>query len=191
MAHKCFISFKTHDIKYKEEIQDLGIDMVDKSLNEPINSNNEDYIMCKIRQDYLEDSTVTICLIGEYSAENNFLENQHYIKRELQASLYDNPNGILGVVLPNMTSKIFQGTYTCNNCGEEHSIVNINDTTVIKEFSANYYIKKNTGCGWSCDERYCVLTKWDDFIKQPEKYIEMAFSKRSEPIRTKITVFPK
>ena len=37
MAHKCFISFKTEDISYKEEIQnDLYIDMIDKSLNEAI-----------------------------------------------------------------------------------------------------------------------------------------------------------
>lgn len=48
MKHKCFISFKTEDISYKETIQnDLDVDMIDKSLNEPINSENEDYIMRK------------------------------------------------------------------------------------------------------------------------------------------------
>jgi len=31
MVHKCFISFKTEDIKYKKEIQDnFDIDMIDK-----------------------------------------------------------------------------------------------------------------------------------------------------------------
>ena len=81
MAHKCFISFKTQDIDYKKKIQeDMGIEMIDKSLNEPINSDNEDYIMRKIREDYLADSTVTIYLIGEYSAENSFLQDQHILK---------------------------------------------------------------------------------------------------------------
>ena len=88
MAHKCFISFKTEDMDYNKKIQeDMDVDMIDKSLDEPINSDDEDYIMCKIREDYLADSTVTIYLIGEYSAENSFLQDQTYIKRELQTSL--------------------------------------------------------------------------------------------------------
>ena len=85
MAHKCFISFKTEDIAYKRNIHDyLDVDMIDKSLHEPIESDNEDYIMRKIREDYLSDSTVTIFLIGEKSAENLFYENQNFLKRELQ-----------------------------------------------------------------------------------------------------------
>ena len=105
MGHKCFISFKTEDLDYKKKIQDeLDIDMIDKSLDEAIDSNDEDYIMRKIREDYLSDSTVTIFIIGLYSAEYSFLQNQNFIKRELQASLYDGEgntkSGILGVVLP-------------------------------------------------------------------------------------------
>ena len=77
MSHKCFISFKTEDKEYKRYIQeDLKIDMIDKSLNTPINSTDEDYIMRKIREDYLSDSTVTIHLIGEYSAENSLYETR-------------------------------------------------------------------------------------------------------------------
>lgn len=192
MSHKCFVSFKTEDIDYKDEIQtDLGDNMIDKSLNDPINSNNEDYIMRVIRQDYLKDSTVTISLIGDHSAENNFFENQDYIKRELQASLYDNPNGILGIVLPSMYDKIYKGKYTCSECGQEHNNVAIDDSSVIKEFSANYYITNHDGCAWGPDDRYCILTKWSDFKESPEDYIEAAFKKRSEPVANKIKVFPK
>ena len=37
MAHKCFITFKTEDISYKEYIRDeMDVDMIDKSLNDPI-----------------------------------------------------------------------------------------------------------------------------------------------------------
>lgn len=50
MARKCFISFKTEDILYKKYIQEqLDIDMIDKSLNVAIDSDDEDYIMRKIR----------------------------------------------------------------------------------------------------------------------------------------------
>ena len=138
MAHKCFISFKTEDMDYKKKIQeDMDIDMIDKSLDEPINSDDEDYIMRKIREDYLADSTVTIYLIGEYSAENSFLQDQTYIKRELQASLYNGENntknGILGIVLPSMYDKLYKGKEQCSVCGKNHNIVCINDNTTIKE----------------------------------------------------------
>ena len=194
MSHKCFISFKTEDKKYKRYIQeDLKIDMIDKSLNTPINSTDEDYIMRKIREDYLSDSTVTIHLIGEYSAENLLYENQAYIKRELQASLYNGENntknGILGIVLPNMYDKIFKGSEVCSVCGKSHNIVCINDSTVVKVFSYNYYIPKD-GCSWSEEDRFCVLVKWNDFVENPELYINKAFDKRSSLISAKTKVRP-
>lgn len=70
MSHRCFISFKTEDKEYKRYIQEnLEIDMIDKSLSTSIYFTDENYIMRKIREDYLSDSTVTIQLIGEYSAK--------------------------------------------------------------------------------------------------------------------------
>lgn len=195
MGRKCFISFKTEDAAYKKYIlENLNIDMVDKSLHEAIDSEDDDYIMRKIREDYLSDSTVTIHLIGEHSAENKGLEEQKYIKRELQASLYNgNGNkrsGILGVALPAVYSKIFQNEFTCSICAKTHTHIGINDTTTVKEFSRNYFIQ-NGKCSYSAEDRYCVLVKWDEFTGDPEKYIEMAFQKKSEPIADKVTVYPK
>src|SRR5690606_7145456 len=64
MIHRCFISFKTEDAEYKAYIrEELGLSLIDKSLNEPIQSDDEEYILRKIREDYLADSTVTIHLI--------------------------------------------------------------------------------------------------------------------------------
>lgn len=195
MEHKCYISFKTEDKEYKRMIQeDLKIDMIDKSLNEAINSDDEDYIMRKIRDDYLSDSTVTIFLIGTKSAENTIYEDQTYIKRELQASLYngqDNTrNGILGIVLPEMLDEIYKGSYECSECGNTHYLVDITDNTTIREFNYNYYIPKDEGCGWKEEDRYCVLVKWDDFKEEPEKYIDKAFEKRTAPIAEKVKVHP-
>lgn len=199
MGHKCYISFKTEDKDYKSEIQEMKdegkIDFIDKSLNEAIDSDDPDYIMRKIREDYLSDSTVTIFLIGQYSKETLGWNEQQYIKRELQASLYNGGNstrsGILGVVLPNMYDIIFKGSYICVVCGQSHNHVDINDYTVIKEFSANYYVKPHDGCAWSEDERYCLLVKWDDFIKSPDTYIDKAFDKRDSEIAKKVIVYPQ
>lgn len=194
MAHKCFICSKTKDKAYKEKIQqDLGIEMIDKSLNEPINSLDKDYIMKKIREDYLSDSTVTIYLIGQYSAENARFQNQTFIKRELQASLYNGENntknGVLGIVLPSMYTKVYLGSYTCDICGNVHERIEINDNTTVREFSYNYYIP-NDKCSWDEDDKYCVLAKWDDFVQTPEKYIDQAFDKRSSSIASKTKVRP-
>ena len=62
--------------------------MIDKSLDEAINSDNEEYIMQQIRKHYLAKSTVTIHLIGTKSSESLGWDEQKFIKRELQASLY-------------------------------------------------------------------------------------------------------
>lgn len=195
-THKCFISFKTHDMEFKKYIQEnLAVDMIDKSLNEPIDSQDEDYIMRKIREDYLKDSTVTIHLIGSESSENNYWQNQNYIKRELQASLSDTSagkrNGILGVVLPSMYDRIYRGKQACFTCFKNHDVVNINEDTTVKEFSYNFYLPlDNDKHVWSEEDRYCILVKWDDFKKSPNRYIDQAFGKRSSDIVKKIKVRP-
>jgi hypothetical protein len=199
MRHKCFISFKKEDEGYKKEIQRWNegnkIDMIDKSLNEAIDSEYPDYVMRKIREDYLSDSTVTIFLIGMNSAEVLGVEEQQYIKRELQASLYNGDgntrNGILGVVLPNMYSAIYKGTYECSTCHKNHNWVAINDDTVIKEFSCNYYLNHHGKCAYSEDDRYCILVRWDDFRINPNRYIELAFNKRHQEIAKEVVVYPK
>lgn len=194
MARKCYISFKTEDAAYKKYIQDsLHIEIVDHSLDEAIDSTDEDYIMRRIREDYLSTSTVTILLIGSYGAESRGAYEQRFIKRELQASLYhglgNTQNGILGIVLPSMYNSVFKGTSVCSTCGGNHTIVKINDDTTIKEFSYNYYIPNNK-CAWSEEDRYCVLCRWDEFDANHDAYIERAFSKRSDPISEKTKVRP-
>lgn len=192
--HKCFISFKTEDLEYKIILQEiLQGEYIDCSLNKAIDSDDMDYVMSTIRRDYLKDSTVTIFLIGLHSNENIY--GQYYIKKELQASLYNGKagsrNGILGIVLPCMYDFIYQGEQPCSICGRNHHTVTINDDTVIKEFSYNYYLPHpQNGCYWSEDDRYCVLVKWDDFIKNASYYIEKAFQKRNESIINKIKVRP-
>lgn len=201
MGHKCFISFKKEDKKYRDKMVELfdSEDIIDKSLDCVINSEDGDYIMKVIREKYLSDSTVTIFLIGSHSSENEGCDWQgrphnYFIQRELQASLFNGTgtgntrNGILGVVIPEMYDKVYKDSYICRTCGKTHKYVNINDDTVIREFSANYYIKPHDGCAWSKDERYCVLVKWDDFIDEPEKFVNMAFDRRTKDVADKVKI---
>ncbi|MBU1143207.1 MAG: TIR domain-containing protein [Firmicutes bacterium] len=202
MGHKCFISCKKEDNGYKKHLLTIfnKIDVVDKTLDRWIDSEDGDYIMGVIRDEYLYDSTVTIFLIGEYSSEKEGYDyegndHQYFIRKELQASFYNREHkkrsGVLGVVLPQIYSQVYKGQYTCSTCGATHNHVSINDNTVIKEFSANYYIQPHTGCSWSDDDRYCVLVKWDDFLVDPERYIDLAFEKRNHPIANRTRVYIK
>lgn len=202
MGHKCFVSYKKEDNYYKKELVKLfkEEDIIDKTLDRVIDSQNGDYIMQVIRDDHLKDSTVTICLIGAHSSENEGYDylgrhKNYFIIRELQASLYNGKNntrnGILGVVTPEMYDSIYKGSYSCSKCGCNHNWVKMDDDTVIREFGQNYYIEPHDGCGWSEEQRYCVLVKWDDFVKNPEKYVNQAYDKRTESIASKIIVRAK
>lgn len=193
MSRNCFISFKKEDDYYKEKIlTKLGSKRIlGRALDKWIDSPSIDYVMEVIRKEYMAGTTVTIFLIGEHSSEeegNDILgrPKNAFIQRELQATLYDRKgfprSGLLGVVLPSMESKIYKGQFICETCGETHNHVEISDSTVIKEFSANYYLKKDMGCAYSEAGRFCVLVRYSEFMNNPDKYIDMAYDKLKEPI---------
>lgn len=66
-----------------------------------INSTDGDYVMSQIRQKYLTDSTVTIVLIGTCTHSRRYIDWE--IKSSLRQGSYT-PNGLLGIVLPNLSS---------------------------------------------------------------------------------------
>ncbi len=74
----------------------------------------------------------------------------------------------------------------CSTCRGTHTWININNDTVIKEFSANYYLNKSSVCCYKENDRFCVLVRYCDFINDPDKYIEMAYKKLSEPINNEV-----
>lgn len=203
MSHNCFISFKKEDSYYKDEISKILAEgqIQGRSLDKWIDSEDIDYVMQVIRSEYMKNTSVTIFLIGQHSSENEgfeynslnkcYFNKQNFIIRELKATLYDGKgnrrSGLLGIVLPNMYSTIYGGSYICQHCGKEISLVKINSNTVIKEFAENYYLKPNCTNG-HCDDsgRYCVLVKYDDFIKNPNKYIDRAYDKTNEDISNSV-----
>lgn len=112
IRRKVFISYHHTDQDEVEEFIDtfdherdvfiyraLGLGMAD----DIINSLNADYVMRRIREDFLKNSTVTVVLIGKCTWA------RRYIDWEVQASLRlgENvkPNGLLGIVLPSAVNK--------------------------------------------------------------------------------------
>ncbi len=197
MSHNCFISFKKEDEYYCKKIAELlKIEsMSGKYLDEWIDSEDLDYVMQRIRKEYMKGSSVTLYLIGKHSSENEGLDEfgrskQSFMIRELQATLFDRKgnslSGLIGIVLPEMESEIFGDSYRCETCGKEISIVRINDETVLREFSQNYLLEKGDCDHYPEDGRFCVLVKYSDFIYNPQKYIDQAFDKTKSKIAEKV-----
>jgi|SRR5579862_2261221 len=73
-----------------------------------INSTNPEYVMGRIREKYLGDSTVTIVLVGKCT------HSRRYVDWELKASLRRSaspgatlPNGLIGIILPSSGTSAF------------------------------------------------------------------------------------
>jgi hypothetical protein len=72
--------------------------------DEFINSTNTDYVMQRIREKYLDDSTVTIVLLGSCTHSRRYVDWE--IKSSLQQGKYL-PNGLMGIVLPSQNNAAY------------------------------------------------------------------------------------
>lgn len=100
---KCFISYYAGDsVAVEKFITDFKDVFIAKAIgvssgDDFIDSDNSDYVMSRIREKYLGDSTVTICLVGDCT------HSRRYIDWELKTSLRQGgyaPNGLLAILLP-------------------------------------------------------------------------------------------
>jgi hypothetical protein len=67
-----------------------------------INSKNPEYVMQRIRELYLGDSSVTIVLLGSCTHSRRYIDWE--IKSSLQQGKYL-PNGLIGIALPSQNNK--------------------------------------------------------------------------------------
>lgn len=178
---RIYISYKSEDLAYVNEVLRLA----PGAFIRPPGSDTECYKDgCRpedVREDILAGSEITLHLIGTHSAESLGYEEQRFIKRELQASLCKAknglPSGVLGVVLPEAINTVYKGQYVCPECGSAHEQVIIDDSTVIREFSANYRTETCRG-----QKGCCVLAPWNSFTASPGKYIEEANARRNSAL---------
>lgn len=110
VRRKCFISYHHADqdavnsfVREFDHARDCFIarGLGEEMPGDVINSTNTDYVMAKIRERFLADSTVTIVLMGRYTW------SRRYVDWEIQSSLRRGqtaiPNGLLGIKLPTFT----------------------------------------------------------------------------------------
>ena len=66
-----------------------------------LSSSDTDYVMSQIRDKYLQDTTVTIVLVGSCTHSRRYVDWE--IKSSLRKGQYT-PNGLMGIILPSMGS---------------------------------------------------------------------------------------
>lgn len=105
--HKCFISYHHDDQEEVEQfIQEFDHDRdvliargIGASMSgDIINSDNDDYIMRRIREEYLRGTTVTIVLIGNETWGRKFVDWE--IAASLRNTKLSPASGLLAIQLP-------------------------------------------------------------------------------------------
>jgi hypothetical protein len=127
VRHKVFISYHHDDqdevddfIRTFDEERDVFITRGLGTEMDPtiINSDNTDYVMSRIRELYLKDSTVTIVLIGKCTWARRFVDWE--IQSSLRHGETVTPNGLLGILLPSMGDKATAPERLRSNLELEH-----------------------------------------------------------------------
>ena len=109
---KVFISFHGTDelevLDFVQWAESIGV-MIPRMLHaahngDVVNSSNPEYVMSVIRNDYLQDTTVTLLLLGTCT------HSRRYVDWELKSSLRQGstyiPNGLLAMSLPGVPARL-------------------------------------------------------------------------------------
>lgn len=92
IRRKCFVSYHQQDkLAVDRFIGAFGGSFIRRGMemtDDIIDSNNTDYVMRRIRELYLEDSTVTLVLVGQCTWA------RRYVDWEVQSSLRQPANGL-------------------------------------------------------------------------------------------------
>ena len=158
-------------------------------------SNFKDETIASHLRDKIYDSSVTIVLISPNMRESKS-EDDQWIPWEISYSLRDktrgdrtsHSNAVLAVVLPdrNYQYEYFRQPFSyqrydgqwCSGRDTVFSIIRNNMNNKRWMFDNSFFSSKGMYPISTNDESYIPSVKWDDFIKQPMRYIEIAIDRK-------------
>ncbi len=123
VRHKTFISYHHEDQEEVDEFiekfdheRDVFIARAvgsDQTLDKLIDSDDDDYVMRRIREDHIQDSTVTLLFVGKETWTRKFVD------WEIAASLHQGPkaglpNGLLAILSPRLSQAILPDRFADN-----------------------------------------------------------------------------
>jgi len=112
VRHKTFVSYHHQDQEEADKFIrtfDHGGDVFiaravgnDETMDELISSDNDDYVMQRIREDFLSDSTVTLLFIGKDTWSRKFQDWELAASLD-QGPVAGKPNGVVAILSPELT----------------------------------------------------------------------------------------
>ncbi len=106
--HKCFVSYHVADVdEVTTFLDDFGTEFIPRSVgvtveDDFVNSDDQEYIKRRIREEYLTDSTVTIVLLGKCTWSRKFIDWE--ISSSLRDDSANKRSGLLVMPLPSMNN---------------------------------------------------------------------------------------
>lgn len=189
-AKKAFISFRHSDgNEKKEDLQKKFKELkyvIDKSESGDHSDKTDDQIW-EILKPKLKDTSITVVILTPKAVnyKRNFLGKiDDWLYDELRYSLEDRENnrtnGVIALYTEEVENSIFSGSDYCSDCEAHHTMVNNFDNLVRKNmFNVKDEYKYSTCSSYnSLEDNYISLISFDDFIENPQKYIDNAIAKR-------------
>lgn len=110
VSHKCFLSYHHDDQSFVDQFvnsfssatRTFIYRAVGVFSDDIINSNQSDYIMRRIREDYLSDSTVTIVMIGKCTWARKYVDWE--ISSTLRNDANNKRSGLMAIQSPSKSS---------------------------------------------------------------------------------------
>lgn len=121
-----------------------------------INSGNPEYVMTQIRKKYLQDTTVTLVLVGSCT------HSRRYVDWELKSSLsqgQNTPNGVMGIILPSQGASCYMPQRLQANWTKGH------DNCYAKYWT---YPSSAEQLGQWIEDAYSVRTTRNNFINNSQ-----------------------
>ncbi|MCE8973933.1 TIR domain-containing protein [Bacteroides fragilis] len=190
MAHKTFISYKYSEAKDLRDriIEELGDDAKyyrgETAESPDLTGTTIDSIKNHLK-DMMFDTTVTIVIISPNLKESKWVdwELKYSLKEITRRDKTSRTNGIIGVIMKVNNSYDWLISYTSNSDGCRSRMI---DNSILCDIINKNRYNLNTNNRYSCpicktfdqlNGSYIALVEEDDFLNNPDKYIENAFSK--------------
>lgn len=187
MARNVFISFRYSDgIKYKDylsKIFDSSTSIINCSEDKDRSMMSDDTIK-RYLYGKLSSSSITIILLTPNAIthkRNWFNKIDDWIYDEIRYSLEDRQNnrsnGLIAVYTPEAKDLLITKDYNSNAT----VVKNVNNLFRMNMMNVKQQYKRNSTSGmYDADyDSYCSLVSLDDFVNNPNKYIEIAEYKRN------------
>ena len=157
--HRVFVSYyHAEDQRYRNQFEMLFSDIYDLYVSKSVKMGDIDpnlkteTIRQKIRDDYLQDSTVTVVLVGAHTWQRKFVDWE--IGSSIRQTAHNRRSGLLGILLPTHPDY-------ANNTYNPYTI------------PPRLY--DNIKCG------YAKIYRWDGDPKTVQSWIQDAFNRRNKP----------